>query len=50
MENSQFDIDKHIKHWRESSDDDFNTMLVLFRSKKYNWALFGTIIRKNFML
>jgi HEPN domain-containing protein len=40
MDNLQLDIDKHIRYWTESSDDDFNTMLVLFESKRYNWALF----------
>ena len=34
-----------VKHWVESSDNDFNTMLVLFDSKSYHWALFiGHII------
>lgn len=34
------DIDKIAAHWADSSEDDFNTMLVLFRSKSYHWALF----------
>ena len=40
MDNLQHNIDKHVKHWITSSDDDFNTMLALFDLKKYNWALF----------
>ena len=40
MDTMRLDIDKIVKHWVESSDDDFNTMLVLFNSKAYNWALF----------
>ena len=40
MENAQLDIKKIIQHWVETSDADFNTMLVLFRSKSYHWALF----------
>jgi len=40
MDNTQLDIDKIFKHWAETSDNDFNTMLVLFRSKSYHWALF----------
>ena len=40
MNNSQIDIDKIVQHWTETSDDDFNTMLILFRSKSYHWALF----------
>ena len=33
-------IEKIINHWINTSDDDFDTMMVLFNSKKYNWALF----------
>jgi len=40
MDDLQINIDKHIKYWTEISDDDFNTMLVLFNSKKYNWSMF----------
>jgi HEPN domain-containing protein len=40
MDTVILDIDKIVKHWTETSDDDFNTMLALFRSKTYNWALF----------
>jgi len=40
MDNSQLDIDKLVKYWTESADNDFNTMHVLFNSKSYNWALF----------
>ncbi|MCK9208076.1 MAG: HEPN domain-containing protein, partial [Salinivirgaceae bacterium] len=40
MEQKDFDKEKLIKYWSESSDDDFETMLAMFESKKYNWALF----------
>jgi HEPN domain-containing protein len=40
MDNSQLDINKIVKHWIETSDNDFDTMLTLFRSKTYHWALF----------
>ena len=40
VSSSQLDIDKIVKHWVETSDGDFNTMLLLFRSKSYHWALF----------
>jgi len=40
MEQFPLNIDKIVKHWIETSDDDFDTMLVLFRSKSYHWALF----------
>ena len=40
MNNPQLDIEKIVRHWLETSDNDFKTMLVLFRSKSYHWALF----------
>lgn len=41
MEKSEFDKEKLIKYWVESSDDDFGTMIAMFESKRYNWALFA---------
>jgi len=38
--NSNIDIEKIVKHWIETSDDDFETMLTLFNSKSYGWSLF----------
>jgi HEPN domain-containing protein len=32
--------DAIIRQWKESSDEDFNTMLVLYNANKYQWALF----------
>jgi HEPN domain-containing protein len=40
MDSPQLDVDKIVNHWIETSDDDFNTMLTLFGSKSYHWALF----------
>ncbi len=42
MENSHanIDVNKVVKHWIDTSDDDFNTMLSLFNAKSYNWSLF----------
>lgn len=34
------DIEKIINHYKESSEDDFNTMISLYNSKSYNWSLF----------
>lgn len=34
------DKDKLISYWIESSDDDFDTMLAMHESKRFNWALF----------
>ncbi len=40
MEKPSFKKDKLIKYWSESSDDDYDTMIVMFESKRFNWALF----------
>jgi HEPN domain-containing protein len=40
MDSPQLDIDKNVAHWIKVSDDDFDTMLVLFKRKTYHWALF----------
>jgi len=34
------DIEKIKSHWVETSNDDFETMNQLFKSKSYHWALF----------
>jgi HEPN domain-containing protein len=40
MENLDFDKNKLINYWINSSDEDFDTMIVMFDSKRYSWALF----------
>ena len=40
MEQKDFDKNKLIKHWFDSSDDDYDTMIAMFESKKFNWSLF----------
>ncbi len=35
-----FDKDKVIKHWVETSEVDYLTMITLYESKSYGWALF----------
>jgi HEPN domain-containing protein len=37
---SNINVDKIVKHWIETSDDDFKTSLSLFESKSYSWSLF----------
>ena len=37
---NDFDIQKIIDYWIESSNDDYKTMLDLFHTKNYGWALF----------
>ena len=39
MEND-LDIQSIINHWVVSSDEDYKTMLDLFHTKNYGWALF----------
>jgi HEPN domain-containing protein len=39
-ENINIDVEKIVKHWIETSEEDFNTMMTLFNSKSYSWALF----------
>lgn len=40
MENKEINKDKLIQHWMDGSDDDFETMIAMFDSRKYNWSLF----------
>jgi HEPN domain-containing protein len=40
INSTSIDVEKIVRHWIESSDNDFNVMLTLYRSKTYSWALF----------
>jgi HEPN domain-containing protein len=40
MESSDFDTIKIIKYWIDSSDDDYDTMIAMFDSKRYSWSMF----------
>ena len=40
MDNKEINIDKIVLHWTSTSDADFKTMLNLYDSKDYHWALF----------
>ncbi|MCF8381768.1 MAG: HEPN domain-containing protein [Bacteroidales bacterium] len=40
MTDKSLNIDSIVNHWKESSDKDYQTMLNLFNSSDYNWALF----------
>ncbi len=40
MDNRKFNREKLINYWIESSDDDFDTMIDMFNSKRYSWSLF----------
>jgi HEPN domain-containing protein len=37
---SKIDVEKIVKHWIETSEDDLNTMITLYDSKSYGWSLF----------
>lgn len=39
-DSENIDVDKIINHYKESSEEDFVTMLNLYDSKSYNWSLF----------
>jgi len=39
-DSSKINVEKIVKHWIETSEDDYQTMLTLFNSKNYSWALF----------
>jgi HEPN domain-containing protein len=40
MNRNALDKQKLINYWIEGSDDDFQTMMALYESKRYNWSLF----------
>ncbi len=40
MKNNEINIDKVILHWKTTSDEDFNTMIDLYKTKTFHWALF----------
>jgi HEPN domain-containing protein len=40
MNEEKINIDTISKHWVETSNNDFKTMVHLFESKDYSWSLF----------
>ena len=40
MGNKEIDIENLIKHWIDSSDKDYETMVDMYKTKHYNWSLF----------
>jgi len=40
MDKQQFDKEKIIDHWVRNSNDDYDTMIAMFDSKRYSWSLF----------
>lgn len=39
-EEINIDVNKIVRYWTEMSDSDFDTMIDLYKVKRYNWALF----------
>jgi HEPN domain-containing protein len=35
-----FDVEKIISYWKDSSDKDYGTMLHLYEAKDFHWSLF----------
>lgn len=40
MKNSDFNTDKIVQFWIDSSNEDFITMLTLYENKRYSWSMF----------
>lgn len=40
MNKEQFDKQKIIDHWLDGSDDDYDTMIAMYDTKRYSWSLF----------
>ncbi len=40
MESNDLNKDKLINYWIDGSDDDFETLIAMFDSKRYSWSLF----------
>ena len=40
MKNTDFDADKMIQYWLDSSNDEFETMITLYENKRYSWCMF----------
>ncbi len=43
MEDAKFDRDKLINYWIDSSNEDFETMIVMYESKRYSWSCLWVI-------
>ena len=39
-ENLNIDVNKVVRHWIDTSEEDYQTMLSLFDSNSYGWSLF----------
>ena len=39
-ETQKIDVEKVVIHWIDTSEEDYHTMIDLFNSKSFGWALF----------
>lgn len=39
-DNLEIDVERIVKHWMDSSEEDYQTMIKLFESNSNSWALF----------
>lgn len=40
MDNINIDVEKIVKHWVDTSEEDYKTMLSLYNSRAFSWSLF----------
>ena len=40
METTEYNVEKIVEYWIDSSNKDFKTMVNLYNSKDYHWSLF----------
>ncbi len=40
IDKTKIDIEKIVKHWQETSLEDYNTMINLYNSETFHWSLF----------
>ena len=40
INDKKINIDKIVIHWKKMSDNDFDAMMDLYKSKRFNWSLF----------
>lgn len=44
---NQVEVDKIVRHWIETSDEDFKTMMTLYDSNSFSWSLFLVIFQQR---
>lgn len=50
MEDPGLNIDFIVQHWVTMADNDYETMLDIYKSKRYNWTLFiGHLVIEKYL-